>query len=167
MKRCRIALVLVLALALVAAGIFWLSGVGQMTRIRVLMTGVSVGVFAITLLTIRGYKLREKYALLWLTTAFMITLVALFPGLIEKARLWFGMQYVTSLVALIFVFLVLVSFHFSIALSALNDKVSAMAARCAILDARLRVLERDAKSGAGPGATRDGNPRPETGGEPA
>lgn len=139
MKRRWIVLTL-LALA-VAIGMPWLAGVSQMTRIRVLMAAVSIGVFMITLLTIRGYKLREKYAVLWLATAGMITGVALFPELIEKARLWFGMQYVTSLVAVIFVLLVLVAFHFSIALSALNDKVAAIAMRYAILEARLKTLE--------------------------
>ena len=129
----------VLALALTAPG---LQQVSQMTRIRVLMAVVSLGVFFITLMTIRSYKLREKYAILWLTTAGMIILVACFPELVERVRLWFGMQYVTSLVAVIFVFLVLVSFHFSIALSALNDKAAAIAARSAIHDARLHELAR-------------------------
>ena len=62
---------------------------------------------------------------------------------------------VTSVVAVVFVFLVLVSFHFSIALSALNDKAAATASRCAILEARLRDLERrlaaaEKKNGAQP-----------------
>lgn len=127
----------VLLAALAAPG---LQQASQMVRIRVLMAAVSVGVFVITLLTIRTYKLREKYAILWLTTACMITLVACFPELIERVRFWFGMQYVTSLVAVIFIFLVLVTFHFSIALSALNDKVASMAGRSAILEARVNEL---------------------------
>ena len=120
----------------------WLMAASQMMRIRVLMGVVSIGVFLITLLAIRGYKLREKYAVLWLATAGMITLAAFFPQLMDAAREWFGMQYVTSVVAVVFVFLVLVSFHFSIALSALNDKMAATASRCAILEARIRELER-------------------------
>jgi hypothetical protein len=139
MKRRWI--VLALAVAVLVLGGPWLVSVSQMTRIRALMAAVSVGVFLVTLLTIRSYKLREKYAVLWLATAAMITMVALFPELIERVRLWFGMQYVTSLVTLIFVFLVLVTFHFSIALSALNDKVVAIASRCAMLEARLQELE--------------------------
>jgi len=45
-------------------------------------------------------------------------------------------------VAVVFTFLVLVSFHFSIALSALNDKAAATASRCAILEARIHELEK-------------------------
>jgi len=136
-------LILVTALLALAGFGLWpfLAKATQMMRIRVLMGGVSVGVFLITLLAIRSYKLREKYAVLWLTTAVMITLAAIFPEVMDLTREWFGMQYVTSVVAVVFVFLVLVSFHFSIALSALNDKAAATASRCAILDARLRDLE--------------------------
>lgn len=124
----------------------WLAETTQMNRIRFLMGAVSVGVFLITVLAIRGYKLRERYAVLWLMTAAMITLVAFFPQLMDLTREWFGMQYVTSMVAVIFVFLVLVSFHFSIALSALNDKATAIALSHALLEARVRELE---KQGAG------------------
>jgi len=137
--------VLLLAAALAAAWP-WLTEASQMMRIRVLMGAVSGGVFLITLLAIRGYKLREKYAVLWLATAAMITLAAFFPQVMELARDWFGMQYVTSVVAVVFLFLVLVSFHFSIALSALNDKAAATASRCAILEARIHALEQQLAS---------------------
>ena len=140
MKKLFLALV-----ALSAAGLGawpWLEKATQMMRIRALMGAVSAGVFLITLLAIRSYKLREKYAVLWLATAAMITLAAFFPQVVDVAREWFGMQYVTSVVAVVFTFLIMVSFHFSIALSALNDKASATASRCAILEARIQELER-------------------------
>jgi len=139
MKKVLVALVILCAALCVAWP--WLSAATQMMRIRVLMGAVSIVVFLITLMAIRSYKLREKYAVLWLATAGMITLSAFFPELVETTRLWFGMQYVTSVVAVVFVFLVLVSFHFSIALSALNDKAAATASRCAILEARIYELE--------------------------
>ncbi len=120
----------------------WLEECGQMTRIRWLMAATSCLVAGITLLTIRGYKLREKYAVLWLATAGMIFAAACFPGVMDVAREWLGMQYVTAVVAVIFVFLLLVAFHFSIALSALNDKAAATAERTAMLEARLARLER-------------------------
>lgn len=126
----------------------WLEGCGQMARIRWLMGATSFLVAGITLLTIRSYKLREKYAVLWLATAGTIFLAACFPGVMDVAREWLGMQYVTAVVAVIFVFLLLVAFHFSIALSALNDKAAATAERTAMLEARLARLERAAgKSG--------------------
>ena len=119
----------------------WLAAASQMMRIRALMRAVSICVFLIALLAIRNYKLREKYAVLWLATAGMITLAAIFPQLMDLAREWFGMQYITSVVTVVFLFLVLVAFHFSIALSALNDKAAATASRCALLEARIRELE--------------------------
>ena len=148
-------LLLAAALAAGAWAIWpWLSAAPHLVRIRVLMGVVSVMVFLITLLAIRSYKLREKYALLWLATAAMITLAAFFPQVMDLAREWFGMQYVTSVVMVVFLFLVLVSFHFSIALSALNDKAAATASRCAILEARIHELEK--RPGAVPSASRKG-----------
>jgi uncharacterized PurR-regulated membrane protein YhhQ (DUF165 family) len=125
----------------------WLEGCGQMTRIRWLMGATSFLVAGITLLTIRSYKLREKYAVLWLATAGTIFLAACFPGVMDVAREWLGMQYVTAVVAVIFVFLLLVAFHFSIALSALNDKAAATAERTAMLEARLARLEAEVRRG--------------------
>jgi uncharacterized PurR-regulated membrane protein YhhQ (DUF165 family) len=125
----------------------WLEGCGQMTRIRWLMGATSFLVAGITLLTIRSYKLREKYAVLWLATAGTIFAAACFPGVMDVAREWLGMQYVTAVVAVIFVFLLLVAFHFSIALSALNDKAAATAERTAMLEARLARLEAEARGG--------------------
>ena len=157
-------LCLALAIPIFAAWISWpwLAAATQMMRIRVLMGVVSVGVFLITLLAIRGYKLREKYAVLWLATAAMITLAAFFPHVVDVAREWFGMQFVTSVVAVVFTFLILVSFHFSIALSALNDKAAATASRCAILEARIHELERQVTDLAAGGGRKDdstsGNP---------
>ena len=138
----KLAAVFAILAAVFGAAWPWLAAASQMMRIRALMGAVSAGVFLITLLAIRGYKLREKYAVLWLATAATITLAAFFPQVMDLARDWFGMQYITSVVAVVFVFLVLVSFHFSIALSALNDKAAATASRCAILEARLAEVER-------------------------
>ena len=45
--------------------------------------------------------------------------------------------------AVAFTFLVLVAFHFSIALSAIQSRESKMAQRVALLEARLNQLERD------------------------
>ena len=101
----------------------------------------------------RRHRLREKYAVLWLATAATITLAAFLPQVMDLAREWFGMQYVTSVVAVVFTFLILVSFHFSIALSALNDKAAATASRCAILEARIQELER--RLGAAPSAPKE------------
>ena len=134
----------------------WLEGCGQMTRIRWLMGATSCLVAGITLLTIRGYKLREKYAVLWLATAGTIFLAACFPGVMDVAREWLGMQYVTAVVAVIFVFLLLVAFHFSIALSALNDKAAATAERTAMLEARLARLEKKVREGGEKGLTGGG-----------
>ena len=103
---------------------------------------VSGLVLLVTLESLRRYRMQERYAILWVVTGLWILLIALFPGALEQVRLWFGMQYVTAVVAVVFTFLILVVFHFSIALSKLRDDLAALARRCAILDAQLAELRK-------------------------
>ena len=125
--------------------LFWASQngwVSYLARIRILMGMVSGLVLLVTLESLRRYRMQERYAILWVVTGLWILLIALFPGALEQVRLWFGMQYVTAVVAVVFTFLILVVFHFSIALSKLRDDLAALARRCAILDAQLAELRK-------------------------
>jgi hypothetical protein len=125
--------------------LFWASQHGwlsYMARIRILMGMVSGLVLLVTLESLRRYHLRERYAILWMVTGLLILLTAIFPEALDRVRLWFGMQYVTAVVAIVFTFLILVVFHFSIALSGLRDDLAALARRCAILDAQLAELRK-------------------------
>lgn len=115
-----------------------------MTRIRVIMGGVSVLVLLITLESIRRTHLQERYALLWVATALVILTCVLFPHAVDLLRAATGMEYGTAIAAVALTFLVLVAFHFSISVSAMQSKQAKVAQRLAILEARLRELERDA-----------------------
>jgi hypothetical protein len=98
-------------------------------------------VIAITFESIRISRLRERFALLWLGTGFMVLLVALFPQMIEFSTQILGVQYVTAVVGVVFTFLLLVSFHFSIALSGLEADRAKIAQRCALLELRIQAIE--------------------------
>jgi len=112
-------------------------------RVRIIFGTLSVIVLLFTLDSIRRTHLQERYALLWVATAFVILLAALFPHAVDLFRAVTGMDYVSAIVAVAFTFLVLVAFHFSIALSAIQSRESKMAQRVALLEARLNRLERD------------------------
>jgi hypothetical protein len=107
---------------------------------RVIAVAMSVLVLLITLESIRRTHLHERYAILWVLTAGGILFVSLFPHAIDLLRALMGMSYVAALVAFAFVFLLMVSFHFSITLSAMQDKQSQMAQRIALLQEELREL---------------------------
>ena len=117
-----------------------------MTRIRVVMGGVSLFVLLITFESIRKTHLQERYALLWVTTALVMLLGCFFPDAVTLFRAVTGMQYGAAMAAVAFVFLSMVSFHFSISLSSLRSKQSQVAQRVAILEERIRELEQSGKS---------------------
>lgn len=111
-------------------------------RIRLVMGVLSFIVLLVTFESVRRSHLQERYALLWVSTGVIILLCAVFTRVLDFFCALLGMQYVTFVVAVIFTFLLLVAFHFSIALSALTDDRSRLAQRCAQLQARLDQLER-------------------------
>jgi hypothetical protein len=111
------------------------------TRIRVIMGMVSILVLYITFESIRRTHLQEKYALLWVATGLIILISVLFPDTVALFRAVTGMEYATAIAAVSFTFLVMVAFHFSISLSAMQSKQSKVAQRVAILEARIKKLE--------------------------
>jgi hypothetical protein len=111
-------------------------------RIRVMLGGLSLLVFSITFESIRISRLKERYAFLWLGTSFMVLLSALFPWIIDLITGTLGVQYVTAIVVVVFTFLLLVAFHFSIALSGLEQDRASIAQKCALLELRLTSLEK-------------------------
>jgi len=132
-----------------------------LTRIRVIMGMVSVLVLYITFESIRRTHLQEKYALLWVATALIILISVLFPNAVALFRAVTGMEYATAIAAVSFTFLVMVAFHFSISMSAVQSKHSKVAQRVAILEARLKKLEEqlagkdDHSSGGKPGTQQN------------
>jgi hypothetical protein len=110
---------------------------------RVIAAVISLGVLTITLESIRRTHLHERYAILWVVTSVVILFISLFPHAIDLLRALMGMSYVAALVAFAFVFLLLVAFHFSITLSAMQDKQAKMAQRIALLQEELKQLRGD------------------------
>lgn len=121
----------------------FLIGTSFIARIRFLMVVLSFLVVVITLEAIRRSHLQERYAILWITTGLLILLAAFFPQVLNLFTIFLGTQYVTSVVGIVFVFLLLIVFHFSIALSGIQKKQYQIAQRCAILEIRVRELAAD------------------------
>ena len=113
-----------------------------LTRIRIMMSFTSLVVLIVTIEAIRRSHLQEKYALLWIITGLVILITGVYPQLLDIIGSIFGTQYATSAVGILFVFLLLIAYHFSIALSGFSQKQSKIAQRCAILEQRLVELEK-------------------------
>jgi len=112
-------------------------------KLRVVTGLLSFLMLVATLEAVRRTQMHERYALLWVATGLVILFFALYPTTI---LVWLqrvtGMQYVTAIVIVIFAFLLLVSFHFSIMLSRSRDDAARLARRLALLEQRLIEVER-------------------------
>jgi hypothetical protein len=114
-------------------------------RIQVFSIIAAVLLVVLVIELVRRRRLSERYALLWLLSAFVILGLAIWQGLLEKLARVTGIAYPPNalfLVALAFVLLLLL--NFSAALSRLQDQTRILAQRLAIIEAS------------------DENPRPES-----
>lgn len=110
-------------------------------RVRIIAGSVSVLVLFITFEALRRTHLQERYALLWVATALVILVAALFPDVVALFRAVTGMSYASAVFAVTFTFLVLVAFHFSISISGFQTRQDRIAQRLSVLEARIKELE--------------------------
>ena len=103
----------------------------------------SVLLVLVVLELIRKRRLRERYALLWLVTGFVLVVLSAWRGGLNTIAGWLGVRgyppAVLFAVGLLFVILVLL--HYSTVISRLSDQNVILAQRLALLEAKLR--ERD------------------------
>jgi hypothetical protein len=107
---------------------------------------VSILGAAVLLLTVlelvRRRRLTERYALLWLLSALVLLVLAIWSGALAKISHAMGVIYPPN--ALFFVgigFILLLLLHFSSAVSRLSDQSETLAQRQALLEERLRRQE--------------------------
>ncbi len=110
---------------------------------------------------VRRRRLNERYALLWLFSAFVILGLAIWQGLLERIATLIGVAYPPNALFLVAVaFILLLILNFSAALSRLGDKTRTLAQRLAILEARQRSSEQASRLVAPGETTTDGAQHP-------
>jgi cell division protein FtsB len=119
------------------------------TPLRVSLVGViaSAILILIVLELVRGRRLKERYALLWLATGGVLLVLSAWRGGLNTIAGWVG---VTSyppavLFAVATLFILLVLLHYSTVISRLTDENVDLAQRVALLEERMRVVEGDAR----------------------
>jgi hypothetical protein len=112
-----------------------------MTPLRVSIVGViaSVLMILVVLELVRGRRLKERYAILWLVTGVVLLVLSAWRGGLNTLAGWLG---VTSyppavLFAVGTLFILLVLLHYSTVISRLEDENVEIAQRIAILEERL------------------------------
>jgi hypothetical protein len=107
-----------------------------MLAIQIFAIIFSVGLVAGIVDLIRRGMLKEQYALLWLISAAILLVLAVWRGLLDKIALTFGVAYPPSLLFLVaFLFLLLIVLHFSVIISEFSEKNKRLSQEVAILKA--------------------------------
>lgn len=116
-----------------------------MTPLRVSLVGVAASLLLILVVLelVRGRRLKERYALLWLVTGIVLLVLSAWRDGLNTLAGWLGVTgyppAVLFAVATLFVLLVLL--HYSTVISKLTDENVELAQRLALLEERMRRPE--------------------------
>ncbi|MGI5868033.1 MAG: DUF2304 domain-containing protein [Kiritimatiellia bacterium] len=113
----------------------------RMGRIRLAVAGLSVFILAVTFESIRWTHLKERYALLWVVPCFAMLFMTAFPSSMDWLKATFGMEYASSMLAVVFITMMTAVFVLSKNLSRSERNQAQIAQRCAMLESRIRDLE--------------------------
>jgi hypothetical protein len=109
-------------------------------RVSIIAAVASVLLLLFVFELIRTRRLRERYALLWLLTGFVILALSLWRGGLNTIAGWAGVE--TYPPAVLFaigsLFILAVLLHYSTVISKLSDQNVILAQRLALLEAELR-----------------------------
>ena len=106
---------------------------------RVLPLAAAILIAFVTIELIRRRKLREEYAMLWITASLLLLVFAIFPRLLLYLSQALGIYYLTTLVGLCFSFLALVLLHLSVIISRSSEDIRQIAQRLAILEQQVEA----------------------------
>ncbi|MBI5454765.1 MAG: DUF2304 domain-containing protein [Deltaproteobacteria bacterium] len=99
----------------------------------------SLVLFAIVIDFIRRGLLKEKYSVLWLASAVVIMALSVKKELLDSIASWLGIAYPPSLLFLVaFIFVLLITLHFSVVISLLHEKNKAIAQELALMKNALK-----------------------------
>jgi len=103
----------------------------------------SVLLLLVVLELIRGRRLKERYALLWLATGIVLLVLSVWRGGLHTLAGWLGVSTYPPaiLFAVAILFVIIVLLHYSTVLSEIFDQNTRLAQRVALLEERLRAQE--------------------------
>ena len=122
-----------------------------MTPLAVSILGslASLALVLVVLDLIRRRRLRERYALLWLLTGIVLTVLSAWREGLNTIARWVGVRGYPPAVlfAVAILFIIAVLLHYSTVLSRLTDQNVLLAQRLALLEEELRDSAADVRSG--------------------
>ena len=116
-------------------------------RIQIVAIVAASGLLAVLLELVRRRRLLERYALLWLFSAGVLLLLAIWRGLLADVADLLGVAYPPNALFLIaFGFVLVLLLHFSLAVSRMSDQIKVLAQRLALLDEHVRNQEQGSEA---------------------
>ena len=113
-----------------------------MDIVKILAIAGSATLLSLVLELIRRGRLKERYSLLWLFSGVVLLVLSLSRSLLEYFSRMIGIYYPPSLLFLIaFVFLLLITLHFSAVISGLSEKNKRLTQEIALLRQALEELK--------------------------
>ncbi|MFC2156968.1 DUF2304 domain-containing protein [Acidobacteriota bacterium] len=110
--------------------------------IQIISLAGTIILFFILGVLIRRKKLNVEYALVWIFLFIMFLILSLFRGVIDIISDFLGIHYQpASLFMILIMFLFLLTFHFSIVISKMKNKLNKQIIDQALLEERIRELE--------------------------
>lgn len=103
---------------------------------------LSVVLLLLVLELVRRRRFKERYALLWMGSAFLGLLMGAFPGIIVWSAHVLHVQFLTVFYVMSFVFLLGMVLGFSVVISELTERNRELAQELALLSERLHRLEK-------------------------
>jgi hypothetical protein len=124
-------------------------------RISIAASIASLVLILVVLELIRGRRLKERYALLWLVTGVVLLVLSLWREGLNTIAGWLGVSgYPPAILfAAATLFIIVVLLHYSTVLSELHDQNVVLAQRLALLEERLQALSTGSPSTARSGRT--------------
>ena len=110
-------------------------------KISIAAAIASLLLILIVLELIRGRRLKERYALLWLVTGVILLVLSAWRGGLNTIAGWLGVETYPPaiLFAVATLFIIIVLLHYSTVLSQLDDQSTVLAQRLSLLEAEFRA----------------------------
>jgi hypothetical protein len=117
-------------------------------RVSIAASIASILLLLVVLELIRGRRLKERYALLWLVTGVVLLILSAWRGGLNTIADWLGVSgYPPAILfAAATLFVIVVLLHYSTVLSELHDRNVVLAQRVALLEERVQALTAGARA---------------------
>ncbi len=110
---------------------------------RILAIGLSLVLVFLIFELIRRKKLKEKYAILWLFSGFIILMLAVFNNVLNWLTNLLGITLPVNTVFFFGIFfIILINLHFSLAISDLSEQNKKIAQKLALLERKIENFDK-------------------------